>query len=496
MKFITLFAILFPIIIGIGMMAVRPQQKKTRNTVSIVCALLTSAAVFATILLTLKNGADATRIVLLRFSEALKFELRIDGPSMIFGGIISVLWPITVIYAFSYMDHEENLNRFFGFFLVSYGVVAGIAFSANFFTLYFFYELMTLATLPLVMHEMNGKARSAGIKYVVYSMAGAALIFIALVFFINYGKTLDFVPGGILDMGKIAGHEGVLRFIFVLGFFGFGVKAGIFPLHDWLPSASVAPTPVTALLHAVAVVKSGAFGVLRLIYYGFGPSFLLGSGAQAVAVCAASATIVFGSIKALRTGHLKRRLAYSTVANLSYILLAFAVMTPESLTGGLLHMMMHAVIKISLFFCAGAILHHSKLEYIDDMEGLGRKMPITCAVFTFMSLALIGIPPLGGFISKWTIGTASSMLGTWYGVVGACALIVSAIMSMLYMATVIVRFYLPLKDAEKMTDNCREADKKMTVPLIVLVVLLIVLSACSRNLIHFIQPFAALMGGV
>ena len=491
MRFFTAFAVIFPILSGLCFLIFRPQKMKTRNTAAILCALLTSAAIGLSIFGTIRSGAESTSVLLLRFSDLLKFELRIDGLSMIFGGIIGVLWPVTVIYAFSYMDDEEYLNKFFGFFIISYGVVAGIALSGNFFTLYFFYELMTLATLPLVMHEMNGKARSAGIKYVVYSMAGAALIFIAMVFLIRYGVSLDFLAGGVLDMSKVAGNENVLRFVFVLGFFGFGVKAGIFPLHDWLPSASVAPTPVTALLHAVAVVKSGAFGVLRLIYYGFGTSLLLGTGAQAVVICAAAATIVFGSVKALRTGHLKRRLAYSTIANLSYILLAFAVMTPDGLTGGLLHMIFHAVIKISLFFCAGAILHHCKLEYIDDMEGLAKKMPITCGVFTFMSFALIGIPPLGGFISKWTIGTAACSLGNWAGIVGACGLIVSAIFSMLYMMTVVVRFYLPLKNAKALPPTVHEADRKMTVPLLGLVVLCVILSLISKPLIHLIMAFAA-----
>lgn len=490
MKLITAFAILFPILVGLALMTLRPQDGKLRNRIAITAAVITALMILSVVFTSLRQGSDAVAVVLMKFSDSLRLELRPDGASAVFACIISILWPTTVVYAFSYMSHETNLNRFYGFFLISFGTVAGIVLAGNFLTLYFFYELMTLSTLPLVMHEMNGKARSAGTKYIAYSMVGATLIFIVLVFFIHYGKTLDFVPGGVLDLSAVAGYEGVLRFVFVLGFIGFGVKAGLFPLNDWLPSASVAPTPVTALLHAVAVVKSGAFGVMRLIYFGFGTSFLYGSAAQAVVICLAALTVAYGSVMALRTGHLKRRLAYSTIANLSYILLGFAIMTSGGFTGGMLHMIYHAVIKISLFFCAGSILHHSHLEYIDDMEGLGRRMPVTCATFAFMSFALCGIPPLGAFISKWTIGTAAAGLGSWYGIVGAASLIVSAILSMLYMMTVLVRFYLPLKDAAPLPERCHEADRCMTVPLVALCVLCVVLSCCSAGLIRWLTALA------
>lgn len=491
MKLCTLLSAVWPVLAGLVLLVWKPENKKSRNAYALSNVVLTSVFVLATCAAAAKNGGASVAPKAIVLNDLLSIALCPDGPSIIFGAIIGVLWPVTTIYAFSYMEHEHNLNMFFGFFLISYGVVSGIAFSGNMFTMYLFYELMTLATLPLVMHEMNGKARSAGKKYVIYSMSGAALIFIAMVILAKYGTTLDFVLGGVLDPAKTGGAENVLRLVYVLGFFGFGVKAAIFPLHDWLPSASVAPTPVTALLHAVAVVKAGAFGVMRLTYYSFGTELMRGTWAQTVVVCAAAVTIVYGSSMALRAGHLKRRLAYSTVANLSYILLGFAAMCPAGLTGGLLHMIFHAVIKIALFFCAGAILHTNSLEYIDDFERLGSRMPVTCGVFVFMGIALSGIPPLGGFISKWTIGTAVLEGLTPAGFVGAAALIISAILTMLYIMTTAIKFFFPTADAPELPAGVREADRRMTVPMLVLCVLCLVLSLCSSTLVQLLSGISS-----
>jgi len=474
---LTLLSVLFPMCAGTALLVWRPERRGVRNAYCLCAVLLGSVLVLGSVGTSVVCGAQSTA---LNVGLGLKLSLafRIDGAGAVFGGIIGVLWPLTTVYAFSYMEHEGWENRFFGFFLLSYGVVAGIAFSANFFTMYLFYELMTLGTLPLVMHGMDGRARYAGKRYLLYSMTGAALVFVVLVFLLNCGSTLEFQYGGVLDAAKSAGRENVLRAVFVLGFFGFGVKSAVFPFHGWLPAASVAPTPVTALLHAVAVVKSGAFAVMRLIYFSFGTGLLSGTWAQNVAVCAAALTVAFGSAMALRMPHLKRRLAYSTISNLSYILLAFALMSPEGLTGGLLHMIYHAVIKITLFFCAGAILHRTGLEYISDMEGLHRRMPGTCAVFTFAALALMGVPPLGGFVSKWSIASAACAQGTAAGFAGAAALAVSTVLTALYMITTVIRFYFPLRDAPPAAGRS-EADWRMLLPMGVLTALIAALSLLS-----------------
>lgn len=482
MKILTILALLVPILSGIALLIARPQNRTKRNRYVMLTVSVSVVFVLGTALASALNGPDALYLHIANLSDKLVIAFRPDGVSLVFGCIIGVLWPVTTVYAFSYMEHEGRENMFFGFFLITFGVVAGIAYSANFFTLYLCYEFMTLVTLPLVMHEMDGKARAAGKKYVLYSMTGAALVFICLMYFLRYADTLAFTYGGILNMDKVKGHEKELMTVFVLGFFGFGVKAAIFPFHRWLPAASVAPTPVTALLHAVAVVKSGAFAVMRLVYFGFGCEFLRGTWAQYVVLAASAFTVMFGSAMSLRMPHLKRRLAYSTVSNLSYILVAFASMSPVGLAGGLLHMVFHAVIKISLFFCAGAMLHHNKLEYVYDMEGLSKKMPVTCRVFLIASLALMGVPPLGGFLSKWTIGTAAAANANWAGYLGAASLIVSAILTTLYMLSAAVRFYFPLKSAPAQPEHIHEADRLMTGPLVFLTALMLVLSLCSAPL--------------
>lgn len=483
---LTVLSILIPLLFGAFLLVWRPENRKVRNIYTMSAVLISAVFVLGTVVSAWLLGSDAAAFHVFSLGHMLELAFRPDGPSLVFGCIIGVLWPITTLYAFSYMAHEGKENRFFGFFIMTFGIVAGIAFSANFFTMYLFYELMTLVTLPLVMHQMDGKARSAGKKYILYSMSGAALIFIVLVFLLNYGSTLDFRMGGVLDPAKIRGHETALQMVFVLGFFGFGTKAAIFPLHGWLPSASVAPTPVTALLHAVAVVKSGAFAVMRLIYFSFGVGFLSGTWAQYTAISVSAFTIAYGSIMALRMPHLKRRLAYSTVSNLSYILLAFSLMSVQGLTGGLLHMIFHAVIKITLFFCAGAILHCTEYEYIDEMEGLCKQMPVTCGVFILSSLALIGVPPLCGFMSKWVIGTTAAGLGTWAGYAGAAALIVSAVLTTLYMMTAAIRFFFPLKNVLPSHCGRREADWQMLLPLVLLSVLIIILSLFSGRLINLL----------
>ncbi len=485
----TLFSLLIPILGGAALLIARPQDRLRRNRYVLAVVCLGSLFTLGTALLSNLRGADALTLRVAALSPMLSIAFRPDGAGTVFGCIIGVLWPVTTVYAFSYMEHEGRENLFFGFFLITFGVVAGIAYSANFFTLYLCYEFMTLVTLPLVMHEMNGRARAAGKKYVLYSMTGAALVFIALMYFCRYADSLSFAWGGILNPDKCAGHERELLTVFVLAFFGFGVKAAIFPFHRWLPAASVAPTPVTALLHAVAVVKSGAFAVMRLIYFGFGCGFVRGTWAQTVVMCAAGFTVMFGTGMALRQDHLKRRLAYHTVSNLSYIILGFTAMSPMGFVGGMLHLIYHSVIKITLFFCAGAILHNNGLEYVHTMEGLRRKMPVTAASFTLAALALMGVPPFGAFLSKWTLGVASAASGGFQGVFGAAALAVSAVLTTLCMMSAVVHFYFPTHDAPPLPDGFHEADGLMRGSLLFLAGLIVALSLLSA-------PISAWIGGM
>lgn len=431
----------------------------------------------------LRCGSDT--FILLRFTDKLTLSFRMDGAARLFAGLSATLWPVTMVYAWDYMRHEKHLRMFWAFFTASFGVTLGIAFSANMMTMYLFYELLTLATLPLVMQPMTPKAIQAGIKYVIYSMSGAALAFIGLVFVI-VTDAQNFVIGG--HLSGYAGSRTTLLAVFALSFLGFGVKAAIWPLHAWLPAAAVAPTPVTALLHAVAVVKAGAFACIRLTYYAFGPEAVSGSWAQELVMALAIFTIVYGSSMSLKQQHFKRRLAYSTVSNLSYILFAISIMTTEALTASFLHLIYHSVVKIMAFFAAGAVLHYGEREYVDELEGLGKYMPVTFACFTVASCALTGIPPFNGFISKWYIALAAVHTYHPLPILGFAALLLSALFTAIYMFQVVVRAWFPSKEGIlPIPGTVHEAGPLMLVPMIVLAAACLVMGLFPQSLLDLIR---------
>ncbi len=469
---VTALPVAFPILAGLCLLLVKFKDRKHRQQwVFPIIAMNAAFALFA-------MYADvAEPCTLIRFTNKLLLELYIDGLSKLFGTMVSVLWVVTTIYAFEYMTHEGREDQFFAFFTIAFGVVLGIAFSGNFLTMYLFYEFLTLVTLPLVMHTMDNKARHAGKVYVLYMMFGAALAFIGFIFIYCYGTTIRFVPGGVLNPLLIAGNDFKLQLVFFMAFLGFGVKAAIFPLYRWLPKASVAPTPVTALLHAVAVVKSGVFAIIRLTYYSFGTDFLRNSIAQSLMLLLTAITIVFGSTIALRTPHIKRRFAYSTVSNLSYILFGIALMTPAGLMAALLHMIYHAVLKITLFFTAGALLYKTHREYLYEVEGFGKYMPVTFACMAVTGIGLVGIPPFAGFHSKWALATAAVECGNPISYVGIFALIVSALLTALYIFYILVRVYFQRNKTYPAGyyDHVQDPNGYMKYPMIALAVTSVIL---------------------
>ena len=471
-----LISILLPVLGAVALFIWRPRDVRACHALTMTATLATSACVAWCIF-----TPGAHPITLLKLSDLLSISFKLDGLGRVFGGLVAFLWPLSTLYAFEYMAHEGGENHFFGFYLLSYAVTLGIAFAEDLMTLYIFYELLTLATLFLVMHGMKPQAVYAGRKYVYYSLGGAAMAFLALATVMYFSGNSNFVAGGIPAL-KSAPMDLLLP-MFVLGFLGFGVKAAIFPFHDWLPAASVAPTPVTALLHAVAVVKAGVFAVIRLTYYAFGTQVLAGSWAQNVVLVCAIGTIVFGSARALRQAHLKRRLAYSTVSNLSYMLLGVCLMTPAGLAAALLHMVVHAVSKITLFFCAGAIYYKSGREYVYELAGFGRRMPVVLGCFLVTGLCLMGIPPLAGFASKWSLALAAVEQGSPLAIAGVAALVISAVLTALYIVSVLITALQPdpLQTPERLEPN-----RYMTVPLVVLTAACLVLSLCTGPLLaHF-----------
>lgn len=314
-KYLPVITILLPILGSILIPLVKFKTRKLMCIYTEALVVVNSILVYLTIFLDKQIVCEVVR-----FTGDLSISFVMDGLSVVFAGLVAFLWPLATLYSFEYMKKEEHENVFFMFFVMTYGVTLGIAMAEDYITMYCFYEFLTIVTVPLVMHTLTREAILASRKYMYYSLGGAAFAFISLIFIINYGTTNKFVYGGVLDMVKVGDKSNILLLIYVLAFFGFGVKAALCPFNSWLPSASVAPTPVTALLHAVAVVKSGAFAILRMTYYCFGADFLSGTWAQYVVLAATMFTIVYGCSRALKETHFKRRLAYSTISNLSYIL--------------------------------------------------------------------------------------------------------------------------------------------------------------------------------
>jgi multicomponent Na+:H+ antiporter subunit D len=370
-----------------------------------------------------------------RFEIALGFDflLRVEWLSLLFLGLSSVLWFLTTIYAIGYLEDSEHRSRFFGFFSLCVTASTGIALAGNLITFFIFYEFLTLVTYPLVVHRGTEEALNAGRTYLWYTLSGGTVLFLGVVWLNVLAGPVDFEHRGVL--WELAdGHRLELMALFGILIAGLGVKAALVPLHGWLPIAMVAPAPVSALLHAVAVVKAGAFGIVRVVYDVYGIEFAHELGLLIPLAGIAAITIIYGSLRALVQDDLKKRLAYSTVSQLSYIALGLGIAGYVATTGSLVHLIHQGIMKITLFFCAGNIAETLGLHKVSQMGGVGRKMPVTMAAFTVAALGMIGLPPLAGFISKWHLALGGIEAGeTWV----IWILIISSLLNAAYFLPVI-----------------------------------------------------------
>jgi len=406
---------------------------------------------------------------------SLAIRLRVDALGLLFALVSSSLWIFTTAYSIGYMRglDEHSQTRYFVFFAIALSSTIGVAFSANLFTMYLFYEMLSLATYPLVTHHQDEEARASGRRYLVYILGTSiGLVLPAMIVTYTMTGTLDFSSNGIYPDTISKGMTAVLLFMFVFGF----AKAAVMPFHGWLPAAMVAPTPVSALLHAVAVVKVGAFSILRVVTGIFGVNLLAGFDLGSTLGYVASVTIIVASLTALSQDGLKRRLAFSTIGQLSYIILGAALLSPKGLTGGMVHIAMHAFGKITLFFCAGAIYVATKKKNISEMTGIGKRMPITMTAFFVGSLSVIGIPPTGGFFSKWYL-----VLGTLEAdrLFFLAVLLVSSLLNAAYFLPVVYRAFFCTPEKNQFGNEVREAPLWCVVPLVLTAV-------CSIGL--FIYP--------
>jgi multicomponent Na+:H+ antiporter subunit D len=388
-------------------------------------------------------------------------SFRVDPLGMLFALVSSSLWIVTSAYSVGYMRglDEHSQTRYFSFFALALSATIGVAFSANLLTLYLFYEMLSLATYPLVTHHQDEEARISGRKYLVYILGTSiGLLLPAMLICYSAAGTLEFSREGILAGNCSGGLAGVLLFMFVFGF----AKAAIMPFHAWLPAAMVAPTPVSALLHAVAVVKVGVFSIARVLTGTFGMDLLSSLHLGPVICYIASFTIIVASLIALSQGELKRLLAFSTIGQLSYIVLGIALLSPKGMIGGVTHIAMHAFGKITLFFCAGAVFVATGKKNISEMTGIGKRMPVTMAAFFIGSLSVIGLPPTGGFFSKWYLVLGSlearrpSML---------IVLLTSSLLNAAYFLPIAYRAFFCSEEESLFEDRVEEAPLLCTVPL-------------------------------
>ncbi len=482
-----LFAVLIPFVSGV-LVPVLP-FKSRRGMLWFMEAAVTLNSLLVFCILAFRPEEALT---IFRFTGNLSITLQADGLGSLYAALVAFLWPLAMLYSFEYMKHEGNEKTFFMFYIITYGVTLGVALAENILTMYFFFEMLSLVTLPLVMHTRTREAILASRTYLYNMLGGAAFAFIGMIFILTYGTTSSFVAGGVLDPAKIGGRAGMMPVIYVLCFCGFAVKTAMWPFSSWLPKAGVAPTPVTALLHAVAVVNTGAFATMRVTYFSFGTEMLRGTWAQDVIMALAIFTIVYGCSRALKETHIKRRLAWSTAGNLSYVLFGVAMMTPMGLAGAMAHMVFHSFIKICSFFCAGAVMYMSDRKYIYELDGFGRRMPKVFGIFTVSALALMGVPGLCGFVSKWNLAKAAVDSENVLAYVGVAALLVSALLTAIYMLTIVVRAYFPGKDFDYGTiAEVKDPGWMMLVPLGVFVVFMFAFGLYSGPVIHLMEGIAA-----
>ena len=395
-------------------------------------------------------GVAAGEVYELRFTLLPGFDFLLSGTAlaMLFVTLSAVLWLVTTIYAVAYMAGAPNRSRFFGFFSLCVSATTGIALAGNPLTFLIFYEALTLTTYPLVVYHGTKKALEAGRVYLAYTLTGGAVLLLAVIWLHVVAGPVDFLEGGQLWQLDVSRFD--LISIFALFILGLGVKAAIVPFHSWLPIAMVAPAPVSALLHAVAVVKAGVFGIVRVVYDVFGIVFSATLGVMQPLAILSSITILYGSLQALIQDDLKRRLAFSTVSQLSYIILGVAIVGPTATIGGLAHLVHQGLMKVTLFFCAGNLALVHGIHKVSEMNGVGRRMPLTMGAFTVGALGMIGLPPLAGFVSKWYLGVGAVETGqTW--IVGV--LVVSSLLNMGYFLPILFRAWFLEPTSEVTTET-------------------------------------------
>lgn len=480
---LLMIPIILPILAGL-LLHILPEWKNRK----ILCAYVGTVLVVTGAFVLWACLGESSGFVLFYLTKTLPVYFKLDHMGKLFAAVVAVVWLLAGFFSFVYMKHEQKEKRYFGFYLMVYGVLVALDFSGNLVTFYLFYELMTLTSLPLVFHSGTKEAIMAGLKYLFYSLTGAYMALFGVYFLYRYSDTLTFTAGGVLNKDLLAGHETLLLVAAMLMIVGFGVKAGMFPLHAWLTAAHpVAPAPASAVLSGI-IVKCGVLGVIRVVYYMFGADFLRGSWVQTVWLTLTLITVFMGSMMAYREKVLKRRLAYSTISQVSYILFGLALMEPAAFTGALFHTVCHAVTKSGLFLAAGAIIFRTGKTRVEELRGIGKEMPVTIWCYTLLSLTLIGIPPTGGVLGKWYLMTGSLDSGiSVFSWLGPVILLISALLTAGYLLPITIKGFLPGADYDYGGLKKKEPAWMMVIPLIMLAALAVGMGIFADGLLEVIR---------
>ena len=477
---LLLLAVALPLAATV-LIAVADRQPNLREGVTLV----TAGLLFLVVLLLLVRFLDGENLEagVIDLLPGVPLAFRIEPLGMIFAVVASGLWIVNSIYSIGYMrgNNEGHQTRYYICFAIAIGSTMGIAFAGNLLTLFIFYEALSLSTYPLVTHRGDEEAKRAGRTYLGLLMGTSIGLFLyAILLTWELAGTLDFMPGGILEGEVSDGLSGVLLLLYV---FGVG-KAALMPVHRWLPAAMVAPTPVSALLHAVAVVKAGVFSVVKIAVYVFGIDYLQKLATADIVLAVAGFTILVASIIALRQDNLKRRLAYSTISQLSYVVLGAFILAPLSVMGAALHIAAHAFGKITLFFAAGSIYTAAHITEVSQLDGIGRRMPWTMGAFTVGALSMIGVPPAAGFLSKWYMLLGAFDVGQWFAIV---IIILSTLLNAAY--------FLPIVHAAFMKPLSAEAEAHPHGEAPVAIVIALTTTAILTLLLFFLPGLALDLAG-
>ena len=485
-NWLLVLPLLIPVLGGLAVALIKPLDSNRNRRIAVAATLLLNVAAVALVIF----GGDSS-LVLFHLTPTLPVLLKLDNLGRLFAGFIRVVFAAVGIYSFEYMHHEKNEKRFYAFYLFTLAALMGLSLCGSIVTLYMFYEAMTLLSLPLVTHTMEKDAVAAGIKYLIYSVIGASCALAGVFILNNYTTTLTFTAGGALDMAKVAGHEGFVLVTAFLMVIGFSVKAGMFPLHGWLPTAHpVAPAPASAVLSGV-ITKAGVLGIIRVIYYLVGADFLRNTWVQTALIILSLITVFLGSMLAFKEGVFKKRLAYSTVSQVSYILFGLFTMTQWGVMGALLHIVAHSVIKNTLFMTAGAVIYKTGKTKVADLTGIGKQMPVAMWCYTIVSMGLIGIPPTCGFISKWYLAQGGLNTAYAWNWVGPVVLLISAVLTAGYLFSIVIRGFFPGSDVPREAIQKAEPTWVMLAPMMVLAAACLLIGMFPTALANLAQAIAA-----